>query len=182
MILKVLVIVGTVRQAGNGRKIADWHISQARKAAPDLAFERFDGARLDLPFFNEATPPLYHQYSTAQAKVAEKIAAADAFVVVTGEYDHSIPGSLKNFLDFGASEWNRKAAALFGHGGSGAIRSIEHIQISLDSASGSLWVLTNQSISCRAMLILDGRAGRDCTENQPASMTSEPSTAISPPA
>ena len=125
--MKVLTIVGTVRQGRNGRKVADWYLSEAMKAAPDLDFELLDVAELALPLFNEATPPLYHQYSSTQTRIAEKIAAADAFVIITGEYNHSIPGSLKNFLDFVASEWNHKVAAFVGYGGTGAMRSIEHI-------------------------------------------------------
>jgi len=125
--LKILVIVGTVRQGRNGRKVADWYLSEARKAAPEVQFELLDVAEWKLPLFDEATPPAYHQYSPLQDKIAEKIASADAFVVVTGEYNHSIPGSLKNFLDYVVAEWNHKVAAFVGYGGAGAIRAIGHL-------------------------------------------------------
>lgn len=125
--LKILVIVGTVREGRNGRKVADWYVSEAKKAAPDVSFEVLDAAELALPLFNEPMPPLYHQYSDLQNKVAEKIASADAYVIVTGEYNHSIPGSLKNLLDYVAAEWSHKAAAFVGYGGGGAVRAIEHV-------------------------------------------------------
>ena len=125
--LKIFVIVGTVRQGRVGRKVADWYLAEAKKAAPDVEFEILDTAELNLPLFNEPMPPLYHQYGALQETLAEKIASADGFVVVTGEYNHSIPGSLKNLLDYVAAEWGRKPAAFVGYGGGGAIRAIEHI-------------------------------------------------------
>ncbi len=125
--LKILVIVGTVREGRVGRKIADWYLKQAKEAAPETEFEILDPRELNLPLFNEPEPPLSGNYSPIQKTVAEKIASADAYVFVTGEYNHSIPGSLKNLLDYVAAEWGRKAAAFVGYSGTGAIRSIEHL-------------------------------------------------------
>jgi|SRR5579872_429364 len=130
---KILIIVGTIRQERNGRKVADWYYNQAKNLAPHLDFEIFDLQEQNLPLFNEPVPPLYHQYSELQNKLAKKIAAADGFIFVTGEYNHSVPGSLKNFLDYINAEWNHKVVAYVGYGGTGAIRSIEHlIQISTE--------------------------------------------------
>ncbi len=92
-----------------------------------MELELFDLAEQNLPLFSEPIPPLEHQYGALQQKLAEKIGSADGFVFVTGEYNHSIPGSLKNFLDYVNAEWNHKAAAYVGYGSAGAIRSIEHL-------------------------------------------------------
>ena len=124
---KILVVVGTVREGRVGRKIADWYLAEAKRSAPELDFELLDVAELNLPLFNETTPPRARQYSPLQEQIAEKIAAADGFVVVTGEYNHSIPGSLKNLLDYVALEWNHKAVTFVGYGAAGAIRAIEHL-------------------------------------------------------
>ncbi len=124
---KILVIVGTVRENRVGRTVADWYLKQARAATPELDFELFDVAAQKLPVFSEPIPPLAHQYGPLQKKLAEKVGAADGFIFVTGEYNHSIPGSLKNFIDYLNAEWNHKAAAYVGYGGTGAIRSIEHL-------------------------------------------------------
>jgi NAD(P)H-dependent FMN reductase len=125
---KILIIVGTVREGRVGRKIADWYVKEAVKLAPHMEFEILDVAELNLPLFHEASPPMMHQYGEIQQKLAEKIASADGFVFITGEYNHSIPGSLKNFLDHLFSEWNYKAAAFVGYGGSaGGSRAIEHL-------------------------------------------------------
>jgi NAD(P)H-dependent FMN reductase len=125
---KILVVVGTVREGRVGRKIADWYLKEAVKVAPNMEFELLDVAELNLPLFNEAFPPMMHQYSKIQQKLADKIANADGFVFITGEYNHSIPGSLKNFLDYIFAEWNYKAAAFVGYGGAASgSRSIEQL-------------------------------------------------------
>ncbi len=124
---KILVIVGTTRQDRMGRKVADWYIKEAREASPKLDFELFDLAEQNLGLFDEPMPPMTHQYSDTQKALAEKVGSKDGFVFVTGEYNHSIPGSLKNFLDYLNAEWNHKAAAYVGYGVSGGIRAIEHL-------------------------------------------------------
>jgi len=121
---KVLVIVGTVRQGRTGIKIANWYIEEARKAGLNVDY---DVASLNLPLFNEAVPPAMHQYSPIQNAIAGKIAAADGFVFVTGEYNHTIPGSLVNFLDYIGAEWAHKPAAYVGYGSLGGVRAIEHL-------------------------------------------------------
>lgn len=124
---RILVIVGTTRQGRIGRTVGDWYIEAARKNAPDMDFELFDLADWNLEVFNEPIPPLMHQYGPVQQKLADKIGSADGFVFVTGEYNHSIPGSLKNFLDYICAEWYHKAAAYVGYGATGAMRAIEHL-------------------------------------------------------
>ncbi|MDC7124317.1 MAG: NAD(P)H-dependent oxidoreductase [Spirochaetales bacterium] len=126
--LNILVIVGTTRNARSGKQISDWYISEAQKTAGDLMdFKVVDLQEWDLPLFNEDTPPMYHQYSELQNKIAGEIDKADGFVFVTGEYNHSIPGSLKNLLDYIGAEWNKKPAAYVGYGATGATRAIEHL-------------------------------------------------------
>ncbi|MGO1714754.1 MAG: NADPH-dependent FMN reductase [Ancrocorticia populi] len=46
----------------------------------------------------------------------------------TPEYNHSIPGALKNAIDQLQPEWHNKAAGLVGYGGVGAARAIEHLR------------------------------------------------------
>jgi NAD(P)H-dependent FMN reductase len=125
---KILVIVGTTRQGRSGRKIADWYIKEAKKVAPaGVELELLDIADFSLPVFNEAVPPMYHQYNETQEAIAAKVGAADGFVFVTGEYNHTIPSSLKNFLEYINAEWHHKAAAFVGYGSTGGVRSIEHL-------------------------------------------------------
>ncbi|HJQ09331.1 MAG TPA: NAD(P)H-dependent oxidoreductase [Candidatus Saccharimonadales bacterium] len=130
MNLKILVITGTVRENRLSRKIAEWYISEARKIRPEVDFEMLDIHDLALPLFNEPIAPeiASGQYSKIQQNLADKIASADGYVFVTAEYNYSVPGSLKNFLDYLSSrEWSHKAAAYVGYGATGAIRAIEHL-------------------------------------------------------
>lgn len=48
--------------------------------------------------------------------------------MLTAEYNHSIPGVLKNALDQAYKEWNHKPMAAMGYGGVGAARAIEHLR------------------------------------------------------
>jgi NAD(P)H-dependent FMN reductase len=125
---EILVIAGTVREGRQSDTVARWYLDRVRVLAPELSFSFLDVAELNLPVFGESTPPLYGRYSPTQAAIAQRIAAADGFVFVTGEYNRSIPGSLKNFLDYVYAEWNRKPAALVTYGGSGGgVRAAEHL-------------------------------------------------------
>lgn len=58
----------------------------------------------------------------------ETLAGFDGFVVVTGEYNHSVPAALKNALDQACKEWMRKPMGFVGYGGVGAARAIEHLR------------------------------------------------------
>ena len=124
---KILVVVGTTRQGRSGRKVADWYMSQVAEAGVEADFELLDVAELNLPLFNEPASPMMHQYSDLQNSLAEKVGAADGFVFVTAEYNHSVPASLKNFLDYLNAEWHHKAAAYVGYGAIGGARAIEHL-------------------------------------------------------
>lgn len=128
---KILVITSTTRQARVGRQIADWYIKQAEQASSDMEFELLDIADLNLPILDEPIPPLYAQagkYNDQQTALAERINAADGFVIVTGEYNYGIPAPLKNMLDHLApTPWQRKAVAYVGYGVKGANWSISNL-------------------------------------------------------
>ena len=126
---EILVIVGTVREGRAGRNVAEWYIQKATQSAHgrEMDFRLLDLADLNLPLFAEAVPPAYGEYSVQQQELAKVVRAADGFVFVTAEYNHSIPGSLKNFLDHLYAEWKHRPAAFVGYGVSGAQRAIEHL-------------------------------------------------------
>lgn len=126
----ILIIAGTVRQGRVGRKIADWYMSEAEKLAPGATFELLDIAELDLPIFSDQVPPLFAEgnYSEKQQQLADRISAVDGYVIVTSEYNHSIPGSLNNALDhLTPREWRRKPVAYVGYGIAGASTAISHL-------------------------------------------------------
>lgn len=66
--------------------------------------------------------------ASGAAAWSEAIAAQDGFVFITAEYNHSIPGSLKNALDYLRAEWNNKAAGIVSYGSVGGARATEHLR------------------------------------------------------
>jgi NAD(P)H-dependent FMN reductase len=60
---------------------------------------------------------------------AERIDRADAFVVVTPEYNHSYPAGLKQAIDLVHAPWRRKPVGFVSYGGmSGGLRAVEHLR------------------------------------------------------
>ena len=60
---------------------------------------------------------------------AAKMAEFDGYLVVTAEYNRSVPAVLKNALDHVYGECNRKPISFVGYGAVGAARSIEHLRL-----------------------------------------------------
>jgi NAD(P)H-dependent FMN reductase len=92
--VKVLVLVGSLRAASINRQLAELAVETAPEGVTLQLFDRLG----ELPFYNE---------DIDTADVAEPVAAlraaaadADAALVVTPEYNGSIPGVLKNAIDW----------------------------------------------------------------------------------
>jgi len=111
--VKVLVLVGSLRAASLNRQLAE----VASETAPaGVSLQLFD--RLgELPFYNEDVDG----DNVAEVVQALRLAAgeADAALVVTPEYNGSIPGVLKNAIDwlsrpYGAGALNGKPLAVIG--------------------------------------------------------------------
>lgn len=123
-----------------------------RKGARSLAVARFVHARgvlrpktetrlvlpSELPFGNlverewemELRPPAVDLF-------VQDMARADGFVIVTPEYNHGIPGTLKNLLDHLYEEWNHKPFALVGAGGQMAgARAVEALRQVVSGVEG----------------------------------------------
>jgi chromate reductase len=125
--MKILGIAGSLRQASYNRA--------ALRAALELAPE---GSVIDA--FDLAGIPLYNQDEEMKppARVAElksAVRAADAILLVTPEYNYSIPGVLKNAIDwasrpYGDSAWEGKPVAVMGAsvGQMGSARAQYHLR------------------------------------------------------
>ncbi|GAA1015486.1 hypothetical protein STXM2123_5314 [Streptomyces sp. F-3] len=130
--LKLVVILGSVRQGRFGEVVAHWF---ARLAKEHSAFdvEVVDLAETELPLSLPSTPPAM---ATEELRPAEmlplsaKLAAADAFVVVTPEYNHSFPASLKALIDWHFTEWRAKPVGFVSYGAqSGGLRAVEQLRL-----------------------------------------------------
>jgi NAD(P)H-dependent FMN reductase len=124
----IQLIIGSTREGRIGKQIAEWLERQVAKQ-PAISLEIVDLKEVNLPFFASPTPPLYAPDTTEHGKAwAGRVAKADGYIFLTPEYNHSIPASLKNALDYLAAEWKGKPAMIIGYGyGSGSF-AIRHLQ------------------------------------------------------
>jgi NAD(P)H-dependent FMN reductase len=125
---KIAVVLGTTRPGRLGKAVADWVFARAIERT-DASFEFLDVADFGLPLLDEPLPPSRGQHLNAHTVAwAKAVDRYDGYIFVTGEYNHSIPGSLKNALDFLYAEWNNKAAAFVSYGSAGGTRAVEHLR------------------------------------------------------
>lgn len=129
--LRLAVITGSVRANRFGPTVANWFAGEAR------TYGRFEVDPIDLaeaehvlplvlPDFSAPLPPAVER---VREGLAERLGAADAFVFVTPEYNHSFPASLKNTIDWFHAEWRAKPVGLVSYGGmAGGQRAAEHLR------------------------------------------------------
>lgn len=110
--LRVAVIIGSTRNGRFGPTVANWFTSKARKRR-DLDVDLIDLADARLPQtladLDEIPPPQVRA-------LAPRLAAADAFVVVTPEYNQSFPAPLKTAIDWYYEEWQAKPVTFVSYG------------------------------------------------------------------
>jgi NAD(P)H-dependent FMN reductase len=128
--LKIQVILASTRPGRMGERVATWVAAQAA-AQPGFEAELVDLADFDLPHFNEPVSPRFNPNRQPAPNVARwlaKAAAADGYIIVTAEYNHSIPGPLKDALDFLDFQMVKKPAAIVSYGTVGGARAAEHLK------------------------------------------------------
>jgi NAD(P)H-dependent FMN reductase len=129
--LKVAIIVGTTRPGRKADTVARWVHDIAVKRE-DAAYEVVDIADFALPHLDEPMPALTGEYSQPHTRAwADKVGSFDAYVFVTPEYNASIPGVLKNAIDYLGAEWGGKAAGFVGYGMEGGVRAVAHLRVVL---------------------------------------------------
>ncbi|MDJ0400822.1 NADPH-dependent FMN reductase [Rhodococcus rhodochrous] len=118
--IRLEVVVASVRAGRIAPVVADWFAATARQHA------EFDVGVLDL-----AETPLPQDLSGGPDADAftRRIGAADAFVVVTSEYNHGYPAALKTAIDTVKREWRTKPVGFVSYGGlSGGLRAVEQLR------------------------------------------------------
>ncbi|WP_066371153.1 NADPH-dependent FMN reductase [Herbidospora mongoliensis] len=128
--IRLAVIVGSVREGRFGPTVARWFADQARPRE-DLDVDVIDLAEVHLPMvmpaFGTAPAP---EAARALASLTPRLDAADAFVIVTPEYNHSFPAALKNVIDWHGPQWHVKPVGFVSYGGlSGGLRAVEHLRL-----------------------------------------------------
>ncbi|MFJ1924066.1 NADPH-dependent FMN reductase [Streptomyces sp. NPDC088131] len=124
--LKVAVILASNREGRFAPVVADWFRSRT-DAHPGIETDLIDVAGLALPTALSYRPG--PEDRDLLGEVSARLAAAEAFVVVTPEYNHSYPAPLKNLIDWHHAEWQAKPVAFVSYGGvSGGLRAVEHLR------------------------------------------------------
>lgn len=125
---KIGLILSTTRQTRFADRPAQWVLDIAR-ARDDADYEIVDLRDYPIPAFDAPASPRYVPVSNEPAqRFAARLAALDGYIFITAEYNHTIPGALKNALDHLFNEGKRKPAAFVGYGAVGAARAVEHLR------------------------------------------------------
>ncbi|MET7357319.1 NAD(P)H-dependent oxidoreductase [Streptomyces sp. NPDC005562] len=128
--LRVAVLVGSTREGRFAPVVTRWikgHLDQR----DDMRVDVVDLAETPLPTVLPAFgQPLAADATDALARVTPTLAAADAFVFITPEYNHSYPASLKNAIDWHNEQWHAKPIGFVSYGSiSGGLRAVEHLRV-----------------------------------------------------
>jgi len=122
---KLHIIICSTRPGRVGPSVAQWAYDAA---VAHGGFEPVlvDLASFGLPVFDEPEHPRLGKYQHAHTKAwSASVAAADAFVFVTPEYNFGPPPALVNALNYLSREWQYKPAAFVSYGGhSGGMRAV----------------------------------------------------------
>lgn len=122
MPLHLAVIIGSTRKGRRSPVIANWFAERARQHS-DLQVDVIDLADARLPYELSDTP------TPDVAAFGQRLADADAFVVVVPEYNHSFPAPLKHAIDWTSRGWKAKPVGFVSYGGrSGGIRAVEQLR------------------------------------------------------
>jgi len=132
MPLTIPVIYGSVRHHRKGIGAARWVASRLAERGHEAPL--IDPAELDLPLLDR----MYKEYGPGEAPaVLEGLAAlyrrADAFVVVSGEYNHGVPPALSNLLDHFLEEYYFRPSGIvcYSAGSFGGVRAAMALRMML---------------------------------------------------
>lgn len=128
--INIKIILASIRNNRFGDKPAKWIMERAQKLE-GASVELLDLRDYQLPMFAEGVSPSHVVGDYEKPEVnrwAKKIAEADAFVIVTPEYNHGYPSALKNNIDYLYKEWNKKAIAFVSYGTTGGGRVIQQLR------------------------------------------------------
>ncbi|WP_433359972.1 NADPH-dependent FMN reductase [Actinoplanes sp. CA-142083] len=115
------VIAASLRGERMGRAVADW--ATGRIAAVGMTADLIDLAEISLP-----DDELLQPGGAGPTEIAPRIDRADAYVIVTPEYNHSYPAGLKRAIDWHYREWMFKPATVLSYGVQGGLLATEHLR------------------------------------------------------
>lgn len=126
--MKIGIILGSTRDERLGEAVAQWVADLAKGRQAGVDYELIDLKTFNVPVLTTSVIPATanKKYDSPEVQAwSDAIDACDAFIFVTPEYNHSVPGPFKNAFDSLGSEWANKAIAFVGYGSTGGIRAVE---------------------------------------------------------
>jgi NAD(P)H-dependent FMN reductase len=129
---KLVVVIGSVREGRFGPVVASWVKAQAT-AHGGFDVTLIDLADYDIPISLPAAPPKYagnaYPRPNGMIELTSALDAAEAFILVTPEYNHSYPASLKAAIDWHFTQWTAKPVAFVSYGGAaGGRHAVLHLE------------------------------------------------------
>ncbi|MET8979241.1 NAD(P)H-dependent oxidoreductase [Streptomyces sp. NPDC004539] len=129
---RLVIVVGSVRTGRFGPVVASWTAEQARLHNA-FEVEVVDLADVELPLELPAASPKHagddYPRPAGMAPLTAALDRADAFVVVTPEYNHSYPAALKAAIDWHFTQWTAKPVAFVSYGGAaGGRHAVLHLE------------------------------------------------------
>jgi len=111
------VIIGSTRPGRAGGPVAEWFAQYARTHG-GFEVELVDLAEVDLPMYDEPHHPMTGKYIHEHTKRwSALVSRAQAYVMVTPEYNNGYPAPLKNAIDYLNREWRYKPVGFVSYGG-----------------------------------------------------------------
>ena len=93
--MDILAIAGSLRQGSYNRQLAEAAGAALGRLRPEAGFQLL--AWDDVPLMNQDTE---HPAPAAVARVRDEVKRADGLWLFSPEYNHAIPGPLKNLIDW----------------------------------------------------------------------------------
>jgi NAD(P)H-dependent FMN reductase len=126
---RLLIIIASTRPGRIGLPVANWFVEHAASHG-GFELEVADLAELELPLLDEPNHPRLRRYTRDHTRAwSATVAAADAVVMVTSEYNYGYPAALKNAIDYLHHEWRYKPVGFVSYGGVAAgTRAVQQLK------------------------------------------------------
>lgn len=125
--MRIGIVVGSVREGRRGADVAGW-VHRLAAERDDAEFVIVDLKEYDVPVLTSPTHPMQagRQYeSESVRRWSAAIDGCDGYVFVTPEYNHGVPGALKNAVDSLGPEWVGKTIGFVSYGSDNGVRAVE---------------------------------------------------------
>lgn len=125
--MKVGIVIGSIREGRFGEAVGRW-VADAAHQRENATYEVLDLKEFNVPLLTAATVPgaANKQYEDPRVTAwSQAVNSCDGFVFITPEYNHGVPGAMKNAYDSLGTEWWGKPIAFVSYGAAEGVRAVE---------------------------------------------------------